>query len=236
MVSVSILAMCAAFIVVRGDDRQSLQEQLLRMAEAQLAPAGLSIDRERVWMSVSRALPPVQSFEVRTSWRMSGDGRPPSLPLTFDLHDAQAGARDRPVQVTLAVSLQREVLVAHRRLRKGSRVTCDDFGVERRDLRTVPKGALSPPCEIEVEQAALRDIVTHDVLRSVDIGPAPDVVAGESVRVNVAAPGVTVTTTAIALADARVGDYIEVRLRRPSRTLKTLVTGRGSVQLTGATP
>jgi flagella basal body P-ring formation protein FlgA len=49
--------------------------------------------------------------------------------------------------------------------------------------------------------------------------------------VNVTTGAVSVATTAIALADARVGDQIDVRLQRPARTLRTRVTAPGSVQL-----
>ena len=69
-----------------------------------------------------------------------------------------------------------------------------------------------------------------------DIGRAPDVLIGVPVQVSASNGGINVTTTAIALADARVGDQIDVRLQHPSRTLRTRVIGRGAVQLVDETP
>ena len=77
----------------------------------------------------------------------------------------------------------------------------------------------------------LRDIAAGAVVRSSDVGKAPAVMAGMPVRVSVATGAINVTTSAVALADASVGDQIDVRLQRPARTLRTRVAGPGVVQL-----
>jgi len=222
---------------VEAHDMRSLEDSLLSVAEVRLRSIGLIVDRQRAWMSLSSSPPMAQLFEVRPLW--SADTDAPLLPLAFELRPLYRGglsaselASARTFQATLAVSVLREVAVATRRLHKGSAVTCADLTVQRRRMRDVPPSFLSPRCDVGLEAVALRDVAAGDLLRSGDIGKAPDVVAGASVRVSVAIEGVSVATTAIALADAKVGDRIDVRLQHPIRTLRTRVTGPGLVQLT----
>lgn len=225
----------AAALRIDANDTQVLKDRLLALAEERLQPAGLFVDRQRAWMSLSESLPPTHIYEVRPTW--SADGQVPPLPLTFELQPAvHSGSGVTPIQATLAVPLLREVGVAARRLRKGSAVTCAEVTIRRRDVGDVPTLPLATPCEMEPGVVALRDIAAGDVIRSADFGRAPDVTAGFPVRVSVAIGGISVTTSAIALADARVGDQIDVRLQRPARTLRTRVTGPGSVQLMGGSP
>jgi flagella basal body P-ring formation protein FlgA len=106
------------------------------------------------------------------------------------------------------------------------------MAVDRREIRQLPKLPLALPCEIPAGFVALRDIAAHDSIRGVDIGKAPDVTAGAPVRVMVSTGGISITASAIALADGRAGDQIEVRMQRPARTLRTRVIGPGAVQLT----
>jgi flagella basal body P-ring formation protein FlgA len=129
------------------------------------------------------------------------------------------------------VTLLREVWVASRRLRKGSVVTCDDLQVQRRDVRTAPARSLTHSCNIAPGSVALRDITVGDVLRGEDVGQALAVSSGTPVDLSVAVGAINVTIDAVALADARAGDEIEVRLQRPARILKARVTGPGSAKL-----
>lgn len=137
---------------------------------------------------------------------------------------AVAGARAQENNVA-------DVWIAARRLRKGSVVTCSDLTLQQRDVRRVPRLALPVPCVMTPESVVLRDFAAGDLVRSIDVGPAPDVTFGAPVLVRVSNKGISVTTTAIALADARIGDQIDVRLRRSAQTLKTRVIGPGLVLL-----
>lgn len=211
---------------IRASDEQSVKESLLALTQERLRPMGLFIAPERAWLSLSGPLPAAGELEVDAAW--FAHDAVPSLPLAFRLRSAADG---QPLQATLAVPLLREVLVAARRLRKGSVVTCDDLRADRRDIRDVSVLALPAPCEIGREVVALRDTAARDVVRSVDVGNAPDIATGAPVRVTVTKNGINVSTIAIALADANAGDRIDVRLRHPARTLRTRVTGPGAVQL-----
>jgi flagella basal body P-ring formation protein FlgA len=233
MSSISLLALWTTFIAVQGNDANALREELVHIAETQLVPAGLFVDRDRAWLGVSRPLPVAQELEVQVPWSVRDDGAPPVLPLEFAVR--ARGTSDQPIQVTLSVTLRRDVLVASRRLRKGSALRCDDLSVERRDIRRMPQHALLAPCEIASGSVVQRDIAARDVLRNLDVGPALDVVAGMPVRLSVATSGIQVMTTAVALADARVGDRVDVRLQRPTRRLQVRVIGPGSVELAEGT-
>lgn len=227
-------------VEVRLDGRgeQALKEALLEYTETRFAPE-FTLDRERAWLSLSRILPAADAVLVRAQWL--AQSRVPTLPLTFTVRAAsvdEAGTSpaEPPVRATLSAPLLRNVWVAARRLRKGSAVRCADIEPRRRDVRVVPAGALSGPCALADGITALRDIAAADAIRSVDLGRAPDVVAGTPVWVSVAAPGVNVTTSAIALADAMVGDQVDVLMKHPRRTLRTRVSGPGAVQLLQEAP
>jgi flagella basal body P-ring formation protein FlgA len=208
--------------VARGDTR-SLQRELILVAQKVL-PAWFVVDGEGAWLSLSGPLPAADTFEARPLWSVTES--PPTLPLLFELR----GTNGQPIRASLSVRLLQEVLMATRRLRKGSMVSRDDLGSGLRDVRYLPRGVLSPDHQIGAHVVALRDIAAKDVVRSSDIGTAPAVAAGMRVRVSASSGAISVSTTAIALADAQVGDQIDIRLARPTRTLRARVIAPGSVQ------
>jgi flagella basal body P-ring formation protein FlgA len=220
----------AAVAAERADREQALREQLVRLAEEHLRPLGLFVERERTWMSLSGPLP-ANGFDVQPSWTSA---QIPGLPLTFDVLPDSAGARS--IRATLGVTLMRDVCVAARRLRRGSAVSDADLTLQRRAFEDLPKRSLTGRCELDRDLVALRDIAQGDIVRAQDVGNAPAVMAGSPVNVSVSANAVSVTTRAIALADASVGDQIDVRLQRPRRTLRTRVIGPGLVQLMDGSP
>jgi flagella basal body P-ring formation protein FlgA len=219
---------------IDAGDLPAVTRFLVSQAEALLRPARLHIDRQHVWLTLSATLPAAEDFVVRPTW-IAADI--PPLPLTFELRPRTAGL-GMAVQATLAVQLLRDEWVAVRRLRKGSTVSCDDLSLQPRPLRAPERpaskvaGLLSTEnCELAPGTTALRDIAAAEVIRSTDVGTPPEITAQMPVRVSVASGGVSLTTIAIALADARLGDELDVRLRNPARILKTRVTGSGSAQL-----
>jgi flagella basal body P-ring formation protein FlgA len=212
----------------------ALQSALVELAQQRLEATGLVLDRDHVWLSVSGELPRMSDIEARPTW--SSVSGIPELPLTFELRPAAAARATPPALAALAVRLQRTVWIAQRRVRKGSHVACSDFAAGLRDVRDVKRGSLAGTCEIEPGMSALRDIAEGDVLHAGDIGRAPDVQIGAPVQISASSGGIHVTTTATALADARVGDQIDVRLKHPTRTVRTRVVGRGAVQVVDEAP
>jgi flagella basal body P-ring formation protein FlgA len=224
----------AAPTISRSEARnpQSLQTALVAIAEEELQPFGLHVEPQRAWVKLSTDLPLADYFEVRGRW--VGSNRAPSLPLVFELQPRLHGAvsvQGDPVTATLGVVLTRDVWIAARRLRKGSLVTCNDLARARRRMHDVSPESASTECEIRPHAVALRELAEGDVIRNTDVGAAPAVAAGSTVRVSVASGGINISTTAIALDDANVGDRIDVRLRRPNRTLRTRVNAPGQAEI-----
>jgi flagella basal body P-ring formation protein FlgA len=231
--AVSLASEATILHVVPGE-AGGLQRALLELARQQLQDTGLVPDREHAWLHLSAALP-AGAIEARPTWSLDSSGIP-ALPLTFELRTVTSELTESPVRATLAVRLQRTVWIAQRRLRKGSQVGCDDFATGLREVNGARPGWSAADCAIEPGAAALRDIAAGEVLRVNDVGRAPDVQVGAPVQLSAAHGGVSVMTTAIALADARVGDQIEVRLQHPARTLRTRVIARGAVRLVDEAP
>jgi flagella basal body P-ring formation protein FlgA len=125
------------------------------------------------------------------------------------------------------------VWVAARRLYKGARVTCADLRLERRPSRQVPQSALPAKCDIAAGAVARHERLPREVVRRDDIGVAPDVAAGSRVYLRVSTSGINVITDAVALSDAMKGEWLQVRLQRPSRTLRARVVEPGLVELEG---
>jgi flagella basal body P-ring formation protein FlgA len=210
---------------IEAESLQSLQGGLLEFTQRLLEPSGLIVDRQ-----AARLLVDEQSvhgaFQVRPLW--SGAI---AAPLIFELIPLDSGRPEKPIRATLAIRLQKQVWVAARRLRKGSSVTCGDLVRRARDIRELPVSSMSAVCELDASTMALRDLAPGDVIRSSDLGQLPDVISGTPVRVRVAAGSISVMTMGTALADAKVGDRIDVRLEHPLRTLRTRVVGPAAVQL-----
>lgn len=222
---------------IEAPDPASLQRQLLALADRRLAAAGLSLQDRQARLSLSGPLPPGGAFDVRPVWPVPEDPSDvPPLPLGFELwpvtaDDASERGANRPIQALLAAPVLREVWVAARRLRKGSSVRCEDFETRQLDSRRVSPRALRGSCALPVDAVAWRELAAGDVIRSDDVGKAPDVSAGDPVQLRVVSGGVRVMVPATALADARTGDRIDVRLHDPQRIFRTRVVGPGQVEL-----
>jgi flagella basal body P-ring formation protein FlgA len=211
-------------------DPRALQDALVALAARSLEPRGFIIDSERAWLSVSRPLPTTGTLEIRPLWTVA-DGRAVQLPLSFEVRPLGSAAPAAAVKATLAVTLLREVLVATHRTRKGSAVTCADFRAERRPLRETSSAALGAACDIAEQSVALRELASGDVVNRADVGAPLAVAAGSAVHVSVESGAVSVTALATALADARIGDELDVRLQHPIRTLKARVIAPGAAKL-----
>jgi len=224
----------AVTLHIERADPRSLERALVELAQHILAPTGVIVEREHVALDLSAALPASGDIEARAAW--SAAAGIPALPLVFVLRPRGSSRAAPPVRATLKVRVQRPVLVAQRRLRKGARVSCADFASEPRQLADSRHGSWLTSCREQADESALRDIAAGEALRAGDIGKLPDVLLGAPVQVSAANGGITVTTFATALADARIGDPLDVRLQRPTRTLRTRVVARGVAQLLDEAP
>jgi flagella basal body P-ring formation protein FlgA len=212
-------------------DTLSLRYQLLTLADEHLRSSGLSVDRERARLVVLGAMPADGLMDVKL---LGPEGaKVASLPVTFELRaNGRGGAAGVPVRVAIVGPLWRDVWVANRRLDKGSAAACVDFAAQRRPAYPSLSWTLVLSCNMAAGAVALRNLGVGDLLREGDVGTAPAVTAGSAVRVKVQAASISVSTSAVALRDAVVGDRINVRLERPARIVPAYVTAPGLVQLT----
>lgn len=238
ILSLSLLAVaCASYaapesVHVAGSGVESLRGQLIDLARDRLRPLNIVVSDARAWLTLSGPIADAKQYAVTTRW--PADTVPP-LPLVFELTPVESTQSEPPIRAALAVSLQRQVLVAARRLRKGSSIGCDDTLAQLRDIRYVPSSALDAPCvlnaRLDAPLVARRDIAAGDVLRASDAGEALAVAMGDRVELKVRGRGIDVSTTAVALTDASIGDLVDVRLAHPLRTLRTRVTDHHVVQI-----
>ncbi|ARN19326.1 flagellar basal body P-ring formation chaperone FlgA [Piscinibacter gummiphilus] len=207
------LAMCVAPALAAGPtSATTLRDDVLHATEALLHGSGLSIEVSRAQVLASRELRADESFVLVPRW--SARDSAPAMPLTFDLVPAGApgAASGGAARVTLVTSLRREVLVARQRIERGDAVSCDDLAVRPLDLRAVPVRALAPPCAMADGDVALRTLLPGDALRADDIGDPPDVSARNPVNVRVVEGAIRLEQSGVALADARIGERVPVRL------------------------
>ncbi len=217
-------------VIVPAHSEQALKDALINLLDKRLAAHDVSIDRRRVLLTLSGQLPGRETLAAELAPLDELAAATP--PFRISLHTSESTNVDPVLRATLTATLLRDAAVARRRMRKGSIVACDSVGHERRELRRYRDALRAVPCDSGV--VALRDLAAGDVVRSGDIGAAPDVAAGEAVRVGVRSGGIRITTLATALVDAHVGEVADVRLDRPSRTLRARVTARGEAEVESA--
>jgi flagella basal body P-ring formation protein FlgA len=203
------LATCAAPALAAGPtSAATLRDDVLQATEALLRGSGLSIEASRAQAVPSRELRADESFVLVPRW--SARDSVPAMPLTFDL--VPSGAPGGAARVTVVAPLRREVLVARQRVERGEAVSCDDMAARPLDLRAVPVRALTPPCVMADGDVALRTLLPGDALRAEDVGDPPDVSARNPVNVRVVEGAIRLEQSGVALADARIGERVPVRL------------------------
>jgi flagella basal body P-ring formation protein FlgA len=137
------------------------------------------------------------------------------------------GRVQRRALVTYDVKLWAEVVVARRFLPRHAALDPAAFSVERRDVALVNGRPLRSIEELAGRRAA-RAIPANTIIAEATVEQPPVINRGEIVLVSVRAGAVTVTTQAVALADARVGESL--RLRQPSARQEFEATAVGPKQ------
>lgn len=208
----------------------TLRADLLQLGGTLLAPAGLTLDAAQARVATSRAIGDGERFEVRPQWTASNTA--PALPLVFELRPLQGAAA--PLRATLAAPLLREVLVLARRTERGAPLGCDDVEVQARPLRQVPAHALQPPCALPAEARMRRVLLAGEVLRDSDAQVLTEVVAQAPVKVRVVVGRIALEKPGTALADARQGETVRVRLNGSAQALSGRVVARNLVVMEGS--
>lgn len=138
----------------------------------------------------------------------------------------------RSVVVPLAVTAQRGVYVARRALPAGSMATAADFVETRQDVAALADVALAPgalPHGGRVREA----LAAGQVVTVRQMAPADMVLRGDRVRLVVSAAGIGIETSALAQADAVVGQRVSVRPERSNELVTARVIAPDLVSLDG---
>lgn len=118
-----------------------------------------------------------------------------------------------------------DVVVATRRLPRGTVLTASDLAPARRPVGGVLRNTYTPAAPGWV---ARRVIQAGEVLRAPAVAPAPLVAAGQQVRFTLTQDGLALTLEGTAPVAGALGDTIPVRLGA-RRQLRGVVTGPAQV-------
>jgi flagella basal body P-ring formation protein FlgA len=135
------------------------------------------------------------------------------------------------VPVWFAVDAMRPALVAKATLSPGTPLTAGDF--ETKAVAVTAPGA-SPALAAGTPVDALRlrhALPAGTKLAAANVETRPAVARAETVAVRVVAGAVTIEPTGVALADARLGETINVQNTNSSEVYAARVTGPGTVQV-----
>lgn len=233
-IGIALICLAAGTVAAEPDVRPvsaaTLRSDLLQLSRTFLAPVGLSIDVGHVQLATSRPLADGERFSARPLWFESSAA--PPLPLVFELRSLDGS--EIPVRATLSVALQREVLALRRRVERGAPLVCDDVEVSSKPLRLVPTHALQPPCELPSNAQMRRVLLAGEVLRQGDARVPPEVVAQASVNVRVKVGRIVLEKVGTALADARKGESVRVRLNGGGQVLRGRVVAHNTVVMEGS--
>jgi flagella basal body P-ring formation protein FlgA len=129
--------------------------------------------------------------------------------------------------VTYTVRLSADVLVAKRFVARHASLDPTAFAVERRDVALIAGRALRSVAEIAGLRAASA-IPVNAVVTDAMVEEVPVINRGDLVAVTVRSGGITISTQAIALGDARTGETL--RLRDPVSKQEFEATAAGPKQ------
>jgi flagella basal body P-ring formation protein FlgA len=133
----------------------------------------------------------------------------------------------RTALVTYSVKLWAEVVVAKQFVPRHAGLDPAAFAVERRDIALIAGHPLRSLDEL-ANLRATRAIPINAVVTEAQVEEPPVISRGDLVAVIVRSGAITVTTQAVALADARMGEAI--RLRHPESKQEFEATAAGAKQ------
>lgn len=219
-------------VTVRSLTQQLDQARLLELARQRLREAFGGADVE-LDASLAAPLPelvaPAGALQYRA--RLADASRlRPRMAVWIDV--IADGAVYRSVVVPLAVTARRGVYLARRALPAGSTATADDFVEARQDIADLADVALAPgalPHGGRVRQA----LAAGQVVTLRQMAPADMVLRGDRVRLVISAAGIAIETSALAQADAVVGQRVQVRPERSNELVTARVIAPDLVSLDG---
>lgn len=220
----------AASVKVRSATQQLDPARLLELARQRLREAYTDVELDA---SLATPLPellaPAGTLQYRA--RLADPSRPRArMAVWIDV--IADGAVYRSVVVPLAVTARRGVYLARRALPAGATATADDFAEARQDVAGLADAALAPgalPHGGRVREA----LAPGQVVTVRQMAPADMVLRGDRVRLVIAAAGIAIETSALAQADAVVGQRVQVRPERSNELVTARVMAPGVVSVDG---
>lgn len=219
---VTIVGKCVRISVERLDD------EVKNFTLGQLPQDGrtydITIERSPRGMVLADA--PGVEIRCRT---MSSCVRPG--PNTIGI-DALAGGKAVATQsAAIQVKVVADVLVATNAIAQGSALTDQNTRYEQRDVTRVSDAVVARQDADAGSMVARRTIRAGAVITSSDVASPPAVRSGDTVTLTVKCGSVTLSTTAEARQDGRVGENIRVRSTVSESDVRARVTGPGIVEI-----
>lgn len=140
------------------------------------------------------------------------------------------GASLKTVDLTGAAIVTTPVAVLVRPIARNEVIAADDVLVERRDRRFVDGGALSDPDRL-VGMAAKRPLRAGEAISASSVEPPRIVRRGQLVTLVYQSPGLALTARGRALADAAMGEAVNVLNEQSRRTVEGVAIGPDKVDI-----
>lgn len=182
-------------------------------------------------------VPPLDDFEIdgmapdSVDVELSTRARPPfrgAVAISVTISDE--GDVLKHGVVTADVRTSRQVWVAGRKLTRGAPLTEHDLRVERVSGRTVPRGAVSDPSEIDGQQLN-RSLREGEVIRKRYLEPITLVKRGQTVRMVLRGGGLEIVSKGRAVTDGAIGQEIRVINTDSRREVRGRVAEDGAVHV-----
>ena len=141
------------------------------------------------------------------------------------------GAESWTLYVTVKVEVNKNILVAKRRLERGRIISKGDFRLEKRMVSGLHRGYIEKP------ENAVGSVLKLTLKRGAVISPGqlrrpPEVMRGSQVTILGRAGGIEVRMSGKALSDGAMGQRIKVQNSSSSRQVEGTVVASGTVEVT----
>ncbi|MGD9692851.1 MAG: flagellar basal body P-ring formation chaperone FlgA [Phycisphaerales bacterium] len=204
----------------RGNVRGAVEEMLARVYGVEREQLRVTYD-VRDWGFLAREV-----WGKRVEAQPGGSATGTKQPVRVWVYDGDRVALEG--QVTASVEVRKRVAVLTRGLRRGDLISEGDVTLE--EMWVEGAGAPADVTEVVGREARTR-LSAGSVVRSVDVEAAQVIRRGDLVTVHCVSGGVVVKAPARALADAREGEMVELRMDGSKRSFMARASGSGRAVL-----
>jgi flagellar basal body P-ring formation protein FlgA len=196
-----------------------LREEFSKIGQVKITPTALIPDIEL----------PVGSFEIRAR-KSAGIQLQSRIPVWVDL--ILSGTVYRSVVVPLALEAFERVLVAKSDLKTGDFTNQLFIETQEKNIAEL-KADFFPANQLQSRFRVLHPVLAGEVLNKRNVSDQTMILRGDRVRLIAIASGINVETSAIAQADATLGQTIRVKPEKSNDTVIARVTTGDTVTFEG---